>query len=84
MISRLLQQMIGILLALSHPTYCITFIFGLRLDGHMSVPVLRQVRSQASVQWPLLALLTLSYRGLALVQLLINRVSLIESIALLE
>ena len=84
MISRLLQQVLGILLALPHPTYCITFIFGLRLDGSMSVPVLRQVRSQASVQWPVVALLTLSYRGLALIHLLIDSMNFIKSIALLE
>jgi hypothetical protein len=73
-----------ILLALPHPADCIAFLFPRRLDGFVDALLIVEASSQGPTVQTLLALLTLSYRGLALAELLTELVNLAQIIALLE
>ena len=76
--------MFRILLALLHPADCIGFLFPRRLDGFVRILLIIEVSSEGPTLHAWLALLTVSYRGLALAQLRIEMVKLGQIIALLE
>lgn len=76
--------MFRILLALLHLAQCIMFTLDHRLSRFIRGPLIIQVCSYLPVEHSLLALLTLSYCGLALVKLLMEWVCLVKSVALLE
>lgn len=67
-----------------HPADCVAFLLPRRLDGFVRILLIVEVSSQARTIDTWLALLTVSYRGLALAQLLIEMVKLGQIIGPLE